>query len=181
MNLHPVARRFAIAGLSVVLIVGTTSCAKASDKISEKVAEKAVGKAVGGDVDVDSKNGGVHVKTKDGEYSSQATKKLPSDWPGEILPVPKGFTIQGVVKTKTPSGNSQIVSAEGRGDPATIADSYEKGFKAKGLDVAFSSTSDAGGMVSASKGSTNFSVVVGSDADKTTVTMTIVTATAGDG
>lgn len=147
--------------MSGLLVVGAGACGKVSDKVGEKVAEKSIEGATG--ADVDASDDGVTIKTKDGEYSSKATKELPKGWPSDILPVADGFAIENVTETKTAEGAMSIVSTKGSKDAAELVDSYVDAFEANGVEVAMQTKSGDGGMVSGTKGETSYQVMIGSE------------------
>ncbi|MBS1846976.1 MAG: hypothetical protein JST73_01755 [Actinobacteria bacterium] len=152
-------RRIATAALGAILAIGATSCGAAANKVADKAVEHETG------AKVDSKNGNVNIKTKDGEFSTQSTKELPSGWPSDILAVPHGFTVSNVTQTKTAQGAAQLVTATGKGEAGALVDSFAKQFKAKGLDVSMQTTSGDGGMVIAQKDDNSYSVTISQEGD----------------
>lgn len=168
-------RSAAAVAVCGVLVMAGTGCGKASDKVSEKIAEKSIEQAGGGKVDIDSDGDGVTIKNDDGEYSTGSAKKLPDNWPSDILPVPDGFEIGNVTNIKTGSGESIMVTVTGDGDVGELIDSYADGFKSNGLEVALQSTTGDGGMVMGTKDATSYQVTASVDDDGVTVQMTTVT------
>lgn len=168
MNSRRTSRRITLLALSGLLALGVASCSSSGSTSSDKV---------GGKVDVNSSDGEVNVKTKDGQVNVTRSKDLPSGWPTEILPVPKGFTITGSTSAKTPQGNSQVVNAEGSGDMKDILSSFEKSMEDAGVKVGLSASTGEGGTVNGSKGKEHYTVLARTEGSKTTVVMTVLQST----
>ena len=154
-------RTIAAFTMSGLLVVGAGACGKVSDKVGEKVAEKSIEGATG--ADVDASDDGVTIKTKDGEFSSKATKELPEEWPSDILPVADGFEIENVTETKTADGTMSIVSTKGDTDAGELVDTYVGAFESNGVEVAMQTKSGDGGMVNGTKDGTSYQVMIGSE------------------
>ncbi len=166
-------RTIAALVMSGLLVAGAGACGKVSDKVGEKVAEKSIEGASGGDVDISED--GMSIKTKDGEFSSKATKELPKGWPDDILPVADGFEIENVTETKTPDGTMSIVSTKGDKGAAELIDSYVDAFESNGVEVAMQTKTGDGGMVNGTKGDTSYQVMIGSESDGKVSAMLSVT------
>ena len=100
--------------LAAALVLGTSACGAAADKVSEKAAEKITEKAIedqtGGNADVDISDGGVKISdgqggtyevdangnvsgsSGDGSYQMGEGAELPEGWPSSLAP-PSGADI----------------------------------------------------------------------------------------
>lgn len=120
MMMRSVAARSTVAILVTgSLIFGGTACSKSGDKAAEKIA----GDVLGGDVDIDSKDGSVKIKTEDGE-ATYGKKEIPDGWPKEV-PFPDGFEVSG---SMTSSNNGQdYMAVTGTTDKSAkeVADFYK--------------------------------------------------------
>jgi hypothetical protein len=170
-------RTAAALAMTGLLVVGAGACGKVSDKVGEKVGEKVAEKSLesagGGDVDIS--DDGMSIKTKDGEYSSKATKDLPKGWPSDILAVADGFEIENVTESKTADGAMSIVSTKGKADPGELVDFYVDALESNDVEIAIQTKSGDGGMVNGTKGDTSYQVMIGSESDGQSTAMLSVT------
>jgi len=81
------------------VLIASTGCGKASEKIAEKATEKAIEAGAGGDADLDFTDGGFTVETDEGSSSFGAG--MPSGWPADVS-LPDDFA---------PTGGANISSA----------------------------------------------------------------------
>lgn len=183
-----------IAALGVTgMLLTTTGCGKVADKASEKVAEKTIESQTGGSVDLDSSNGKMKIKTKDGEYSytdggvTAKTKdgsatygdnaKVPDGWPSDVE-IPKGLKIGASSTQKADGGTEYLVSGTlGKGKAKSTYSSLSSSLKSNGYTLSDPAELTAGtgftGTVTATKGNRKVSVMVNDTGDGTYVMLTI--------
>jgi hypothetical protein len=71
-------------GIIVLLIIVFSVNSFVGRKIGENRAERILENQLGGDVDIDSKNGSVSVKTENGGFTSGELTKWPTDMPSDV-------------------------------------------------------------------------------------------------
>jgi hypothetical protein len=89
----PVVENKVSSGLFVGLVLGSMGIASGCDTITEKLTQKVTESAIehvieqktGGDVQIDSNNGAVTVKSDKGTVAfNSAGGKVPEDWPSDV-------------------------------------------------------------------------------------------------
>lgn len=168
MNDKRISRRIAITAASALLAMSVASCGGSSGSVSEKVAEKATGSSV----ELNTKDGGATIKSKNGEFSVSRSKELPKGWPSDVLPLPSGFTVNGSTNTKTPEGTSQTVTATGPGTSKDVLGSLQKSMEDAGVKIGFTASTSDGGTVSGEKGNAHYNVVSRPAGKNATLVMT---------
>lgn len=180
-------QKLAIGIATALLVVGTTGCGKVADKVGKKVTEKGLEKTIehqsGGKVDIDSDDGGLRMKTKDGsEYQLGSGSKLPDDWP-KLLALPEGFKVAMSTTMQIDESPRSTVTATGKGDPKKIYTTFKKRIESAGYEIDSESSMGAGGDSSmerfaATKADSRLSVMVSADSDKGEVALSLVTSAA---
>lgn len=114
--------RIALTLIALLACSGFLAACGDDDTAADKAAEKIIEGANGGEVDIDSKNGEITVKGKDGAtYSS--SKKPPKDWPAELA-LPKSATIVGSTETNQ-GGKYLMVTGTTKDSAEAFAQSME--------------------------------------------------------
>lgn len=89
-----------IVGVAVValVVVGYVFSGFWGRKVGENMAENILGDQLGGDVDIDSSDGSVSIKTDKGTFSAGTGSSWPSDMPSDIPKLTAGkITMSGSV------------------------------------------------------------------------------------
>ncbi len=179
-------RRTAAGLIAAALLLGTSACGAAADKVSEKAGEKLAEKAIedqtGGNADVDISDGGVKISdgeggtyevdadgnvsgsSGDGSYQVGEGTELPDGWPSELDP-PSGAEIVSAI---TSTGSMTVVAQI----DAPIRDTYDA-LKGQLADAGYELSNDS--FTSADSG--DFAGLSATGADYEVA----VSITAGDG
>lgn len=181
MNVHRKLAGGLLAGslLFTVAACGGDGDSKAGDKLAEKIA-----KDNGVDVDINSKDGKYTVTDKDGNKTEVGTRaKLPDDWPSDLEP-PDSVKIMSS-STSTTNGKKQLSVVAT--STTEVQDLYE-GLKSQLESNDYEISSDTSGgtgdgayaALSATKGTTNVNVSMGSSTTGTDGTSIIFTVELGE-
>ncbi len=132
------------AALALVTVLGT-GCGKVANKVADKATEKAIDHATGGSVDVNSSDGGVSIRTKDGSATYGNGTKLPDGWPKD-LPVPDGMELHSATSSKS-SGTTylMITGTAESAEPAGMYDALKQELVDAGYTIDNDNQSTAGG------------------------------------
>lgn len=178
--------RIGIGLATALLVISSAGCGKIADKAAKKVTEKGVEKTIesktGGKVDLDTKDGGFKVETKDGSKVQMGSNaSLPDGWP-KILALPKGFKVNVSTTTMDDETPRKSVTATGKGDGAKIFATYKKNLKSAGYEIESESSADVGGdnqmlQLRAESGKSNVSVTVSTDDSKVIANLGVSTST----
>lgn len=169
-------QKVAAAVFTVALVLGGTACGKVADKVANKATEKAIESQSGGNVDLDTKDGKLTVKTKDGETTYGTVTKLPDQWPDEIS-FPKGTKLISSTTAKQSDGVTMSVGGVLKGgDGKAIAAKFASTLDDAGYEIENQTEGDYGGAYSsqltAVKGDSRVAVIV-SDAAGEGVSMSV--------
>ncbi len=164
--------------IALVAVLGT-GCGKVADKVANKAAEKAAEKATGGSVNLNSSDGGVSVKTKDGSATFGSGAKLPDGWPADVK-LPTGTVLVSSQSIKADGGTSFAVTGTlSKGSAESIYNSFQSTLKDAGysIDNNYAATNSGvySGGFSATKGTTGVTVSVtdASSSSKSGVTIAV--------
>jgi hypothetical protein len=157
--------------LAVASILATsplllTGC---GDSIAEKVAESATGQ----DVDINSKDGSVEVKGKDGtSLKAQTQKKVPDDFPSSV-PLPD-WDLQGSTTTTVEEMTAFTLTYNAPGDVTSAFEQVKSMYEAAGVKTELSTlTNDESAMFSGTSSTHRVSILVTEDGEKTSATFTV--------
>ncbi|HOW67699.1 MAG TPA: hypothetical protein P5186_20560 [Candidatus Paceibacterota bacterium] len=169
-SLDLICRMGLIAALGGMALAG---CGQKTDEaIAEKAAEKAIAKQTGGPADVDLKEDGVRIKTKDGEmnFSSGGNLQVPAKFPSDVLVYP-GAKLQTAIEI--PEGFSLRLTTK---DPvAKVVETYLKELPAQQWSKEMSMDMGSNSMLAFKKENRTVNVVVSSEDNETSVSLTVVT------
>ena len=176
-------RRTNIIAATVVagLILTTAGCGKVADKVSQKASEKATEKIIenetGGSVDLNTSDGKMKIKTKDGEVTYGSGSELPKGWPSDVK-LPKGITLNASTSSKTEGGVSMIISGTvAKGKAKSVYGTISSNLKSAGYKLDNESEMTSGGSFSATvtgtKSNRSVGVTVTETGDGVYVMMTV--------
>lgn len=158
---------FILPGILFAIFVGYVAN-RGGEKIVEDIA-----KSQGVDVDLNTKDGNVSIKDKDGnEYSTKTGTDLPEDFPKEALALYSN-KYTNTSRIKVGENTSWTVVIETKDSPATITAKVKEQLAAGAWEVQSESNSSEYNMIIAKK--TPYSAVInyGQTDGKTTLTYTL--------
>lgn len=158
---------FILPGILLTVVFGYVAH-RGGDKIVEDIA-----KSKGVDLDVNSKDGNVSFKDKDGnEYSSKTSKKLPDDFPkNEITLYSDNYT--NTSRIKVGESISWSVVMETDDSPEMITQKVKDQLVAKSWEIQSESNSNDYNMIIAKKNPYSAIINYRQDGAKTILTYTI--------
>jgi len=151
------------------VVVGLVVVGSLMRSSGEYAAERALERAVGGDADIDYDDGGVTVKTDEGEWSTGG--EMPKDWPADV-PVYAGAKVLSSASSNPATGAAGVYVALRSSDAASrVADFYKQELAAKGWTIVGTATVNEGTYLTAKKDGRALSLAVGSDGEGTTISI----------
>jgi len=147
---------FRLFGIALVALAILALPACKGKSTGERMAERALEKATGGKAEVNVKEGGVSIKTKEGEVQLGALSSWPADMPGDV-PQIKGAKVFNAAKSESATETSWIVNF--RDVEAAAVDSYIEGLKSAGFTSGISSNTEDTVLFGGKKGDIDISVV----------------------
>lgn len=169
--------RGAISALTVgsLIFVGA-ACGKAEDKLAEKIVEKGIESGTGGDVDINTEDGSVKIKTDDGE-ATYGGSEIPEGWPDDV-PIIDHTEVLTTSSMSSDEGENLMVMVITEKSVADTVAWYKDRLTGwtKDSESSMSSDGDELIIVSFSKDGRSVSMTVLKDADGTNVSITYKTA-----
>lgn len=158
---------FLVLPMIAVIMAG---CGKSVTQVTtEKMAEKAIESQTGSDANVNIKDDGVKIESKDGKIETGDNVKLPGDFPSDV------FVIDGKIK-------SAIVDEEGDNFSITIETDksveealnlYQDKLKADSWKIVTTVNTGETSSVIAEKDERNLSIMFGKSDTKTSVIISL--------
>jgi hypothetical protein len=163
------------SGVSLVLMVGLLAvggCGRKTDEaVAEKAAETAIAKQTGGPADVDIKEDGIRIKTKDGEMnlSTGGNIKVPAGFPQDV-PIYPGAMVQAAVEV--PEGFTLRMTTKEAA--AKVVETYLKELPAQKWSKEMSMDMGENSMLTFKKENRTLSVVVSAEKNETSISLSVV-------
>jgi hypothetical protein len=144
-----------VAGIALIAFALLALPACKGKGAGERTAERALEKATGGKAEVNVEEGGVSIKTKDGEVQLGALSSWPADMPTDI-PKFEGAKVYNAAKTESATETTWIVNF--RDAEGGAVDSYIEGLKSAGFSSEMSSNTEETTFFTAKKGDLDITV-----------------------
>ena len=131
----------------VAAIIGAGLIAGACGKSDEEKIEEAIEQETGAKADVSLEDNSFRMTSKDGEFQTGDSVKLPKDFPDDVL-VYKGATPKSTIKQQ----EQLVVTLSSADAPAKVFEAYQKAMTDKGWKEESAFQSADSSMLSYSKG-----------------------------